>query len=151
MRHHVFGRKLNRNSKERKALFKSLILSLIQFGKIKTTVAKAKAVHGLIDKLVTKAKDGSENARHQLYAFLAKKDAVETLINKIAPIFKDTIGGYVRIRRTGMRRGDSSEEVILEWSKALAEKAQPKKTVSKTPPSKKSEGKAKRPERKKKA
>lgn len=117
MHHQVFGRKLNRGMNERKALFKSLVLSLIRFGKIKTTLAKAKAIHGLADKLVTKAKDGGDNAKKQLYAFLAQKQAVDTLIEKVAPVFKDTLGGYVRIRRTGVRKGDGSEEVVLEWSK----------------------------------
>ena len=70
MRHQVFGKKLNRDVKERKALFKSLIIALISFGRIHTSIAKAKAVARLAEKLVTKAKEGSDLAVRQVSAFL---------------------------------------------------------------------------------
>ncbi|MBI4990626.1 50S ribosomal protein L17 [Candidatus Gottesmanbacteria bacterium] len=116
MRHRVFGRKLNRDIKERKALFKSLILALINYGKIQTTVAKGKAIHRLAEKMVTNAKSGSASALSSVSSFLARKSAVDKLINEVVPRFKNTLGGYVRMRRLGKRRGDSSEKVVLEWS-----------------------------------
>lgn len=150
MRHHVFGRKLNRDSKERKALFKSLILSLIARGKIKTTLAKAKAVHGLAEKLVTTAKDSGENSKKKLYAFFAQKDAVQRLVEKIAPVFKETPGGYIRIRRTDVRSGDGSQEVILEWSKQIVEDVKKDKTQKKKKQLVEGKAKSQKPEGKKK-
>jgi len=116
MRHQVFGKKLNRDVKERKALFKSLVIALIQHGKIKTTVAKAKAIKGLVDKLVTKAKNGSNNAKLQLSSFLTQKEVINKLILEVAPRFKDKIGGYLRLIKLGKRHSDHTEEAILTWS-----------------------------------
>lgn len=126
MRHQVFGKKLNRDVKERKALFRSLLLALITFGKIKTTLAKAKAVQRLMDKMVTKAKDGSERAVSQLFAFLPNKDAINRLTKEIAPRFSKTPGGYLRLRRVGQRVGDAGQEVTLEWSVAQEKKTEVK-------------------------
>ncbi len=130
MRHQVFGKKLNRDIKERKALFKSLIISLISFGRIRTSIAKAKAVQSLAEKMVTKVKDGSDIAIRQVSAFLTNKDTINKLISDISPRFRNTAGGYLRVRRTGKRAGDSSEQVILEWSIA-GEKKPEEKLVSK--------------------
>lgn len=116
MRHNVFGRKLNRDFKERKALFKSLIIALITFGSIRTTLAKAKAIYRLVDKLVSRAKDGSDAALKQVMAFLARKEAFNKLTKDVAPRFESKLGGYLRMKRVGKRKGDASEEVVLEWS-----------------------------------
>lgn len=126
MRHQVFGRKLNRDIKERKALFKSLVIALISHGKIKTTLAKAKAIQRLAEKMVTHAKGGSDSAVRQVSSFLTKRDVINKLIREIAPRFKKTAGGYLRLRRIGKRVGDASEEVILEWSIAEEKKTQEK-------------------------
>ena len=128
MRHQVFGRKLNRDVKERRALFKSLVIALITHGRIKTTIAKAKAIKGLVDKLVTKAKDSSNGAKSQLASFLTKKEAIRKLTDVVAPKFKDRIGGYLRMIKVGKRVTDNAEEVILEWS---IDKAQEKKEIIK--------------------
>jgi len=96
MRHNVFGRKLNRDVKERKALFRSLVKAFIDKGRIKTTYAKARAVGSLIEKLVTKAKDGSRASMTQLMSFFNHKEPVKKLTDEIAPRFKDKIGGYIR-------------------------------------------------------
>lgn len=122
MRHRYFGRKLNRDVKERKALFKSLIIALIDKGKIRTTAAKAKAIQGLVEKLVTKAKDGSQSASRQIESFLTKKDVISKLVFEIMPRFKDRNGGYIRIRKLGRRFGDQTEEVIMEWTVPEPEK-----------------------------
>lgn len=116
MRHQVAGRKLNRDIKERKALFKNLIIALITHGRIRTTVAKAKAIRGLAEKLVTRAKDGSSSALRQVSSFLTSKEAINKLTTNIAPRFTGKIGGYVRMIRVGVRKGDNAEEAILEWS-----------------------------------
>lgn len=116
MRHKVFGRKLNRDFKERKALFRSLISSLIVRGKIKTTYAKAKAVVSLLEKLVTKAKEGSRSSINQISSFLNAKEPVKKLVDEIAPRFKDKIGGYIRLIRLGRRPGDNTQEVLMEWT-----------------------------------
>ena len=130
MRHQVFGRKLNRDVKERKALFRSLISALITKGKIKTTLAKARAVRGLAEKLVTLAKKETSSGRTKLTSFLIKSDLVKKITEVIAPKFLDRKGGYVRIRRIRQRLGDSAEEVFLEWT-FPAEEAKNLKTEKK--------------------
>lgn len=117
MRHNVYGWKLNRDVKERNALFKSLVLSLVISGKIKTTMPKAKAVRGLVEKLVTKAKSGSDHSKRMVAEFLSKREAIRKFNDSVVPRFTETKGGYIRIRRIGVRKGDSAEEVLMEWSK----------------------------------
>lgn len=127
MRHRVFGRKLNRDIKERKALFKNLIIALITHGSIQTTVARAKAITRLVDKLVIRAKEGSNSALRQLSSFLNRQDTINKLTSDIAPRFKSRIGGYLKMIRVGKRKGDNTEEVILKWS--LEDKGEEKKTT----------------------
>ena len=122
MKHRYFGRKLNRDIKERKALFRSLVIALIDKGKIRTTVAKAKAIQGLVEKLVTKAKEDTDAATRQLTSFLTRKEIISKLTIDIMPRFKDRVGGYVRIRKLGKRFGDGAEEVVMEWSVPEPEK-----------------------------
>ncbi len=116
MRHRVFGKKLNRDIKERKSLFRNLIISFITYGKIQTTMAKAKATQRLIEKLVTHAKDGTDAALRQISSVLNTKKSVDKLTKEIVPKFAGRIGGYVRIRRIGRRSGDGAEKVIMEWN-----------------------------------
>jgi large subunit ribosomal protein L17 len=114
MRHRVFGRKLGRSCNERKALFKSLISSLIIHGEIKTTEAKAKAIRGLVEKLISRAKQKTLAARRLLLAFLQNKEVVSKLIEEIAPRFENRPGGFTRILRIGRRRGDQAMVVKLK-------------------------------------
>lgn len=132
MRHRVFGRKLNRDIKERKALFRSLARSLILNGKIKTTSAKAKAIASLMEKLVTKAKDGSRQSLIQIMSFLNKKEPIKKLTDEIAPLFKDKMGGFIRTIKLGRRSGDNAEEVLMEWTV----KPEPKKIKPQRDPAK---------------
>ena len=132
MRHRVFGKKLGRDIKERKALFRSLVSSLILYGRIKTTYAKAKAIISLIEKLVTKAKDGSRSQINQIYSFLNRKEPVKKLLDEIAPRFKDKIGGYIRMIRLGTRTGDNAQEVLMEWTVKEEQKAKIQKALPKT-------------------
>ena len=120
MRHHVFGRKLGRTKDERKLLFRNLVTELILHGRLKTTVAKAKAVKPLIDKLVTKAKKATLAARRELAAVLPKEAAL-ILANTIAPHFKNRTSGFSRIIYIGERSGDHAEMVVLEWTEQMEE------------------------------
>ncbi|OGG08027.1 50S ribosomal protein L17 [Candidatus Gottesmanbacteria bacterium RIFCSPHIGHO2_02_FULL_40_24] len=133
MKHKVYGKKLNRDVKERKALFRSLAYSFIMHGKIKTTYAKAKAVTSLIEKLVTKAKDGSRTSIIQISSFLNSKEPVKKLVEDIAPRFQNKIGGYIRMIRLANRQGDNAQEVLMEWTVTKPEvpKSAEKKTVIK--------------------
>ena len=119
MRHRVSGKKLGRNIKKRKALFKNLITSLISHGEIKTTEAKAKAVKRLVDKLITKAKKGTLHARRQILSFLARKEAVEKLFKEIAPRFKNRQSGFTRTIKLGPRRGDNALMVLMRWTEKI--------------------------------
>src|SRR3989344_1169266 len=114
MRKNVFGRKLKRDIKERKALFKSLMSSLVLKERIKTTEAKAKAIKGDVDKLITKVKKNEDFARRFLTKSLSP-EALETLIKKVVPRFKNRESGYTRIIRLGKRISDHAPMVIMEW------------------------------------
>jgi large subunit ribosomal protein L17 len=130
MKKNVFGRKFKRDVNERKALFKSLMSSLVLQERIKTTEAKAKSIKGDVDKLITTVKKNQDNARR----FLAKSlhpDALEKLVTKVAPRFKNRQGGYTRIIRLGKRVSDHAQMVVMEWVEKEAlgeiEKVIPKK------------------------
>lgn len=114
MRHNVFGRKLNRDIKSRQTLFKNLIISLIDKERIETTEARAKAVRGLVDKLINKAKTKTKEAQINIQAFLGNKNAVEKLVNSIAPRFNDRASGFTRIIRLDNRKGDNAPMVQFE-------------------------------------
>ncbi len=127
MRHQKFGKKLNRDIKERKSLFKNLVSSLIVYGKITTSEAKAKAIRGLVDKLVNKSKEGTLSARRQIAGFLNKADLVKKLFDVIAPRFKSRSGGFTRIIKSGEKRGDGSPQAVMEWVEKVDEKTSGKK------------------------
>ncbi len=132
MRHRKKGRKLGRNNKQRRALFKDLIKSLILNEHIKTTEAKAKTVKGLVDKLISKAKIGSLSARRQALAFLVDKTTVHKLFDVIAPRVKNRTSGFTRIVRLGKRRGDNTMMAKLEFVDQKIDKQNlPSKSISK--------------------
>jgi large subunit ribosomal protein L17 len=114
MKKNVFGRKLKRDKNERKALFKSLMSSLVLHEKIETTEAKAKAIRAEIDKLVTKAKQGGNSANLVLEKSLSRP-AFDKIIKEIGPRFSKRQGGYTRLIKLGKRFGDDAPVVILEW------------------------------------
>jgi large subunit ribosomal protein L17 len=131
MRHRVKGKKLGRDSGHRKALFKNLINALILREEIKTTESKAKAIRGLVDKLITQGKAGTLHARRLIAAFLANKQAVNKLVDEVAPRFGSRPGGFTRIIRLGRRRGDDAMMVKLELVEKKEEEKPKKKKVSK--------------------
>lgn len=114
MKKNVFGRKFKRDVNERKALFKSLISSLVLNGRIKTTEAKAKGIKGEVDKIITKAKNKGEKARILLASQLTSP-AIDKLIKEIAPGFSKRPGGYTRILKIGKRFGDDARMVLMEF------------------------------------
>lgn len=118
MKKHIFGKKLGRDKDERKALFKSLMSSLVLSEKIQTTEAKAKAIRPEIEKLVTKAKKGSNSAKRVLEKSLTR-DAFEKIIKEIAPSFENKQGGYTRLVKLGKRLGDNTSIVIIEWTEVI--------------------------------
>ena len=121
MRHRVAGRRLSRGKDERAALRRNLIKQLFEHERIRTTSAKARAVRGQAERMITLAKRGNEagdiravNARRLAAARLGDNQAVKKLFDDIAPRFENRQGGYTRIVKLGQRKGDAAEMVILE-------------------------------------
>jgi len=114
MRHRHGYRKLGRTSAHRKALLMNLSIALIENGKIETTVEKAKELRSFIEKLITKAKKGDSNAHRAVFAVLRSKEATKKLMNEVAPQYAERNGGYTRIIRTRIRRGDAAEMAFIE-------------------------------------
>jgi large subunit ribosomal protein L17 len=115
MRHQRKGRTLGRDSAHRKALFSNLTGSLVEHGRITTTLAKAKEVRPIAEKMVTLGKRGDLHARRQAKAYLRSGDVVHALFTDVAPRFTERQGGYTRIVKLGPRSGDNAEMAILEW------------------------------------
>lgn len=114
MRKQVFGKRFKRDKNERKALFKTLMSSLIMYEKIQTTEAKAKAIKSTVEKIVTKVVKKGEEAARLLHGDLTKQ-AIDKLVSDLAPRFVNRPGGYTRIIRLGRRTSDSASMVIMEW------------------------------------
>ena len=114
MRHQRVGKKLGRDSAHRKALYSNLAGALIEHGRIKTTVTKAKAVKPIAEQMITLGRRGDLHARRQATAFLRSRDVVHKLFAEVAPRFKDRPGGYARIIKIGPRAGDAAEMAYLE-------------------------------------
>jgi len=114
VRHHRKGKKLGRDSAHRKALYSNLAGALIEHGRIKTTLAKAKAVKPIAEQMITLGRRGDLAARRQALAYLRSNDVVTMLFSEVAPRFTDRPGGYSRIVKLGPRWGDAAEMVYLE-------------------------------------
>jgi large subunit ribosomal protein L17 len=115
MRHQKKTVKLGRTAEHRKALLANQVCSLIEHQRIKTTLAKAKAVRPLAEKMVTLGKKNSLHARRTALAVLRQKDAVQKLFADIAPRSKERNGGYTRIVKLGQRKSDSAPVAFIEW------------------------------------
>ena len=115
MRHQKKAFKLGRTAEHRKALLANQVCALIEHQRIKTTLAKAKAVRPLAEKMVTLGKKGSIHARRNALATLRHKTAVKKLFDQIAPRSTDRNGGYTRIVRLGQRKSDSAPMAFIEW------------------------------------
>jgi large subunit ribosomal protein L17 len=119
MRHQKKTVRLGRKAEHRKALLANQVCSLIEHRRIKTTLAKAKAVRPLADRMVTLGKNGSIHARRTAFATLRQKDAVKKLFEEIAPASSERNGGYTRIIRLGPRPSDSASMALIEWVDAV--------------------------------
>jgi large subunit ribosomal protein L17 len=126
MRHRKGGFKLGRNTSHRRALLRNLVTSIILNDKVHTTVTKAKATRPIVEKMITLGKNGSVHCRRQALAYLMTPESVDRLFAVVAPRYGARPGGYSRIVRTGVRKGDASEMAFIELLGAeheLSEKA----------------------------
>ena len=164
MRHRVFGRKLSRDINTRKALLANLATSLLEKGKLTTTVTKAKFARPYVEKLITSAKKDRLFANRKLASSLSPA-AFKKLVEEIAPGFSERHGGYLRIVKQVSRRGDNAQMArleLLEWDKTLVKKTEVKpkekkaaktkmsqvKTVKSRKPKSKTSATARRPGKK---
>ncbi|HZP56955.1 MAG TPA: 50S ribosomal protein L17 [Dehalococcoidia bacterium] len=108
------GRKFDRPTDERVAMFRNLVADLMRHERLKTTEAKAKEVRPLAERMITLGKDGSVHARRQALAYINDKDVVRKLFDDIAPRFAARPGGYTRIIKLGPRQGDGAAMAQLE-------------------------------------
>jgi large subunit ribosomal protein L17 len=145
MRHQKKTIKLGRTAEHRKALLANQVCSLIEHQRIKTTLAKAKAVRPLAERMVTLGKNGSIHARRTALATLRQKNAVKKLFDDIAPRSAERNGGYTRIVKLGQRMSDSAPMAFIEWVD-MAELIEAKAEEEKKAKRKKAEPKPKRPE-----
>ena len=114
MRHNVKGRKLNRSSAHRKAMFSNMAASLLKHEQIVTTLPKAKDLRPVAEKLITLAKRGDLHARRQALSKLGDKEVVSKLFGEIAERYKERNGGYTRVLKAGFRYGDAAPMAVIE-------------------------------------
>jgi len=116
MRHRKRGRKFGRKRNQRQAFLKGLLRALFLKEKIITTEARAKEVRSFAEKLISRAKNGDLSARRHLRRFLSES-LVKKIVNETAPRYKERSGGYTRIMRLGLRKGDAAKMAIIEFVK----------------------------------
>ena len=114
MRHAKAGRQLRRTSEQKLALMRNLAQSLLQHGAIETTEAKAKELRPFVEKLITKAKDGTLHARRLAGVHVQQRAVADKLFQEIGPKFANRKGGYTRILKTGHRKGDGADLARIE-------------------------------------
>ena len=114
MKHRIKGKKLNRSSSHRKALFKNMAQAIIKHEQIITTLPKAKTMKPIIDKLITLGKKGSLHARRQAFSLLRDNNMVSKLFGDLATRYADRQGGYSRVLKAGFRYGDAAAMAVLE-------------------------------------
>ena len=114
MRHRLSGRKLNRTSSHRKALFANMAAALLKHEQITTTLPKAKELRPVVEKLITLGKKGDLSARRRAMAVLRDETITGKLFATIAPRYSDRAGGYTRVMRAGFRHGDMAPLAVIE-------------------------------------
>jgi large subunit ribosomal protein L17 len=138
MRHKRLGRKLGVVTKHRKAMLRNMVTDFLRYERIKTTDTRAKELRRLAEKMITLAKEGTLHARRQAAGVIRDKAVLKRLFDEIAPKYKDRPGGYTRIIKLGMRRGDNAPismlELIGETVQPKRKKKQPKVTQEKQQP-----------------
>ena len=114
MRHLKQGVKLGRTTSHRKALFRNIVTSLLRYEKIETTLAKAKELRRVADRMVTLGKKGTLSARRRAAEYVKDKDIIRKLFDAIAKRYAERKGGYTRIYKIGVRRGDAAKMAVIE-------------------------------------
>ena len=114
MKHKIKGKKLNRTSSHRKALFKNMAQAIIKHEQIITTLPKAKTMKPIVEKLITLAKKGSLHAKRQAYSKLRDDKMVTKLFGTLATRYADREGGYTRVLKAGYRYGDAAAMAVIE-------------------------------------
>ncbi len=107
-------RKLGRASDHRKAMMRAMVTFLLDNGKIETTVTRAKEVRSMAEKMITLGKREDLHAKRQIFAYITKEDVAKKVIDEVGPKYADRDGGYTRIIKTGVRRGDAAPMAIIE-------------------------------------
>ena len=106
-------RKLGRPTDQRMAMLRGMVTALLENGKIETTVTRAKEVRPLAENMITLGKRGDLHARRQALSFITKEDVVKKVFDELAPKYAERNGGYTRILKTGVRRGDNAPMAII--------------------------------------
>ncbi len=131
MRHRSSKSKLKRTAAHRRSLLSNLACSLIEHGRIKTTLGKAKALRPVAEKLVTLGKNGDLHARRQAIAFLRQKEIVQKLFSEVAPAAATRPGGYCRITKLGARMTDSAPMAYIEFCDVATKAVAPEEVLAK--------------------
>ena len=114
MRHRNSGRKLNRSSSHRRAMFRNMATALLKHEQIKTTLPKAKELRPVVERMITLGKRGSLHSRRQALSFLQDEAIVRKLFDSLAERYEDRAGGYTRVLKAGFRYGDSAPMAYIE-------------------------------------
>nr|WP_128914810.1 50S ribosomal protein L17 [Granulicella sibirica] len=114
MRHRNAGFKLGRNTSHRRAMLRNLVTSIILMDRVETTITKCKATRPIVEKMITLGKKGTVHAKRQAAAYLMTPEAVDRLFNTVSPRYATRPGGYLRIVRIGVRKGDAAEMAVIE-------------------------------------
>lgn len=133
MRHNKAGRRLGRKTSHRVAMFRNMVTSLLEHGKITTTDAKAKEIRVVAERMITLGKRGDLHAMRMAASFIREKSVVAKLFSTIAPRYKERLGGYTRIIKLGIRQGDAAPvsliELVEEEIKPSKVKSSPAKSI----------------------
>lgn len=121
MRHNKSGKTLGMDTAHRVAVLRNMAISLIEYGRVETTVTRAKALRSFIEPLITAGKKKDLSSRRLVLRKLPNKGAVKRLFDEVSPVFESRPGGYTRIIRTGKRQGDNADMAIIEFVDAVAE------------------------------
>jgi large subunit ribosomal protein L17 len=150
MKHRVAGRRLDRTTEHRTAMFRNMVTSLLRHERIVTTTPKAKELKRIADKIITLGKTGTPHARRQAYRDVRDIEVLSKLFDVIGPLFKARPGGYTRIVKIGRRAGDNAETAMIELvdrTAAAAEGEEPKAEKKAKAPKAEKVAKAEKPEK----
>ena len=149
MRHQKAGRKLGRNSSHRRAMFRNMVTSLFKYEKLETTDAKAKELRSVAERMITLAKRGDLHARRQALSYMKDKTVTHRLFDELKDRYIDRQGGYVRIIKKGLRRGDNAPISIVQLIPADESMKKARKKAKEELPPKTAESKNKKEKKEK--